>query len=163
MPTEALFSKLESNPTGLSGLEAERRQTIFGENRVETSQTRSLLHKIGQRVLNPLVAMLMAAAAVSGLSGDLGSFLIILAVVTLSLTLDITQEHRVELTAEAFRESVAIEADAVRDGSVKSVPVRSLVPGDIVSCALGTSAESICFSAHFTPAREFSGALLLVV
>jgi P-type Mg2+ transporter len=105
----------------------------------------------------------MAAAAVSGLSGDLGSFLIILAVVTLSLTLDNTQEHRVELTAEAFRESVAIEADAVRDGTVKSVPVRSLVPGDIVSCALGTSAESISFSACFTPAREFSGALLLVV
>src|ERR1700751_2266159 len=112
MPTEVLFSKLKSNSAGLSGLEAERRQTIFGENRVEASQTRSLLHKVGQRVLNPLVAMLMVAAAVSGVRGDLGSFLIILAVLTLSLTLDIIQEHRAELTAEALRESVAIEADA---------------------------------------------------
>src|ERR1044072_5756898 len=108
VPTAALFSSLESSPGGLSRTEANRRLAIVGENRVEASQTRSLLHKVGQRVLNPLVAMLVVAAAVSGMSGDLGSFVIILAVLTLSLTLDIIQEHRAELTAEALRDSVAI-------------------------------------------------------
>src|SRR5690349_16457035 len=132
MPQGALFDKLGSNPSGLSQIEAERRLATFGANRIEASQAKSVLHKLGRRVLNPLVAMLLVAAAVSGISGDLGSFGIIVAVLSLSLTLDIVQEHRAERTAEALRASVAIQADAVRDGADIAISVTELVPGDIV-------------------------------
>ncbi|MEY9632990.1 Mg2+-importing ATPase [Bradyrhizobium japonicum] len=84
-----------------------------------------------------MIAMLLAAALVSGLSGDVGSFVIIATVLSLSITLDIVQEHRAELTAEALRESVAIRADAVRDGKDVTVPVTALVPGDIVKLRVG--------------------------
>ena len=117
MPTDALFSALDSSPAGLSQTEADRRLAIFGKNRVEASQSRSILHKLGQRILNPLVAMLLVAAAISGVSGDFGSFVIIVAVLSLSLTLDIVQEHRAEQTAEALRDSVAVQADVMRDGA----------------------------------------------
>jgi Mg2+-importing ATPase len=149
-PTSTHIDALHTSLHGLSQAEAERRLAAVGENRVEASQSRSLLHKIGQRVMNPLVAMLVVAAAVSGLSGDVGSFVIIVAVVTLSLALDIVQEHRAEQTAEALRDSVAIEADAVRDGIVKSVPVKSLVPGDVVKLRTGdlVPADGIVLEAH---------------
>jgi Mg2+-importing ATPase len=124
MPTGALFAALDSSPAGLSRIEADRRLAVFGKNRVEASQSRSILRKLGQRVLNPLVAMLLVAAAISGMSDDFGSFVIIVTVVSLSLILDIVQEHRAELTAEALRESVAVEADALRDSTVMSVPFR---------------------------------------
>ncbi len=137
LPEDILFCKLDSDTNGLSQSEAERRLAIFGANRVEASKSRSILEKIGRRVLNPLVAMLLVAAAVSGLSGDLGSFVIIVAVLSLSLTLDIVQEHRAELTAEALRDSVAIQADVVRDGVEISLPVKALVPGDIVRLRTG--------------------------
>jgi Mg2+-importing ATPase len=137
MPQSALFHKLGSSPSGLSQLEAERRLAIFGANRVEASQTKSVLHKLSRRILNPLVAMLLVAAAVSGLSGDFGSFAIIVAVLLLSLTLDIVQEHRAEQTAEALRASVAIQADVVRGGADISIPVAELVPGDIVKLRIG--------------------------
>ena len=109
-PRDALCRALGSGPNGLSQVEADRRLAIFGANRADSSQRRSVLHKLGQRLWNPLVAMLLAAALVSGLSGDIGSFAIIATVLSLSLTLDIVQEHRAELTADALRESVAIQS-----------------------------------------------------
>jgi Mg2+-importing ATPase len=137
MPQGALFEKLDTSASGLSQVEAERRLAMFGANLVEPSHTGSILSKLGRRVLNPLVAMLLVAAAVSGMSGDLGSFAIIVAVLSLSLTLDIVQEHRAEQTAEALRASVAIQADTVRDGADISIPVTELVPGDIVKLRIG--------------------------
>ncbi|SFJ93470.1 HAD-IC family P-type ATPase [Bradyrhizobium sp. Gha] len=136
-PRDILCCALGSGPNGLSQVEADRRLAIFGANHADASQSRSFLRKLGQRVWNPLIAMLLAAALVSGLSGDVGSFVIIATVLSLSITLDIVQEHRAELTAEALRESVAIRADAVRDGRDITVPVTALVPGDIVKLRVG--------------------------
>lgn len=136
-PKDALYRALGSGPNGLSQVEADRRLAIFGANHADASQSRSILRKLGQRVWNPLIAMLLAAALVSGLSGDVGSFVIIATVLSLSITLDIVQEHRAELTAEALRDSVAIQADVVRDGKGITVPVTALVPGDIVKLCVG--------------------------
>lgn len=136
-PKDALYRALGSGPDGLAQVEAEQRLARFGANRADASQSRSVLRKLGQRLWNPLIAMLLAAALVSGASGDVGSFAIIATVLLLSLTLDIVQEHRAELTAEALRESVAIQADVVRDGKDHSVPVTLLVPGDVVKLRTG--------------------------
>ena len=75
--------------------------------------------------------------AVSGISGDFGSFFIIIAVLVLSITLDIVQEHRAEQEAEALRHSVAVNADVMRDLKQDSRPVSTLVPGDIVLLRAG--------------------------
>lgn len=149
-PFDALFSALASSPNGLSMSQAEKRLSTFGPNRMEASQSRSILRKLAQRLLNPLVAILLAAAAISGLSGDFGSFVIIVTVVTLSLTLDVVQEHRAELTAETLRESVAIEADVLRDGLVSAVSVTTLVPGDVVKLRTGDliPADGVVLEAH---------------
>lgn len=136
-PKDTLYRALGSGPNGLSQVEADRRIAIFGANHADASPSRSVLRKLGQRLWNPLIAMLLAAALVSGLSGDVGSFVIIATVLSLSLTLDIVQEHRAERTAEALRDSVAIQADVVRDGKDITVPVTALVPGDIVKLRVG--------------------------
>ncbi|MBR0700211.1 magnesium-translocating P-type ATPase [Bradyrhizobium diazoefficiens] len=137
MPKDELYRALGSGPEGLSHIEADRRLAIVGANRVDASQGRSALRKLGQRLWNPLVAILLAAALVSGLSGDIGSFAIIATVLSLSITLDIVQEHRAELTAETLRESVAIQADVVRDGKDATISVTALVPGDVVKLRIG--------------------------
>ncbi|HET7885773.1 MAG TPA: magnesium-translocating P-type ATPase [Bradyrhizobium sp.] len=150
MAGDALLAKLASSPNGLSQSEAAKRLSVVGPNRMEASQTRSILQKVAHRLVNPLVAILLVAAAISGASGDLGSFVIIVTVIALSLTLDVVQEHRAELTAEALRQSVAIEADVVRDGSTSSVPVTALVPGDVVKLRTGdlVPADGIVLEAH---------------
>lgn len=136
-PRDVLYRALGSGPDGLSQIEADQRLAIYGANHADASQSRSVLRKLGQRLWNPLVAMLLAAAAVSGVSGDVASFAIIATVLSLSLTLDIVQEHRAELTAEALRESVAIQADVVREGKDITISVAALVPGDVVKLRIG--------------------------
>lgn len=137
MPKDDLYRALGCGPDGLSQDEAIRRLAIHGPNRADASQSRSAWRKLGQRLWNPLIAMLLAAALVSGLSGDIGSFAIIATVLSLSITLDIVQEHRAELTADALRESVAIQADVVRDGKDMTISVTALVPGDVVKLRIG--------------------------
>ena len=136
-PTDAVLASLQAQTGGLTQAEADRRLLSFGPNRAEAAQTRSILRKLGRRMLNPLVAILLVAAAISGFSGDAGSFVIIVSVVAMSLTLDIVQEHRAEVAAEALRQSVAIHADVIRDGAVKTLPVAAIVPGDIVHLRTG--------------------------
>jgi P-type Mg2+ transporter len=103
---------------------------------VEHRRTR-LLARVAKRFAEPLVAILLIAAAISGATGDLTSFAIILAVVSLSIVLDVVQEHRAELAAEALKRSVAIHADVQRDGAIVSVPVEVVVPGDVVELRAG--------------------------
>lgn len=91
---DRLLTRLETRLTGLTQEEAERRLLTHGRNLFEASNGEAFLPKLAKRVLNPLVALLIAAAAISGISGDFGSFFIIVAVLALSMTLDIVQEYR---------------------------------------------------------------------
>jgi len=91
---DRLLARLETRLTGLTQEEAEKRLLTHGRNLFEASHNEAFLPKLAKRVLNPLVALLIAAAAISGISGDFGSFFIIVAVLALSMTLDIVQEYR---------------------------------------------------------------------
>ena len=134
---DSLLTELEARLTGLTQEEAEKRLLICGPNRFEGVHGEALIVKLGKRILNPLVALLIAAAAVSGISGDYGSFFIIVAVLALSMTLDIVQEYRAEQEAEALRHSVAVHADVMRDRKPVALAVSVLVPGDIVLLRTG--------------------------
>lgn len=136
-PTDALLASLGSDKGGLSGADAAQRLRLAGPNRLEAGRRLSILRKLGQRLLNPLVAILLFAAAISGFTGDVASFVIIASAIAISLALDIVQEHRAELAADALRQSVAIQADVVRDGAVVILPVSNIVPGDIVRLRTG--------------------------
>lgn len=132
-----LLAKLRSGMNGLPETEASHRLLVDGPNLFVPKTRRSLAVRFMHRLLNPLVLILIVAAAISGLSADTGSFAVILGVISLSLTLDIVQEHRAELAADALRRSVAIRADVLRGGACLTVPVAEIVPGDIVMLRMG--------------------------
>src|SRR4029079_15610110 len=92
---DALLAQLDTRLTGLTEAEAAERLRTHGLNLFEAVHRAAFLVKLGRRVLNPLVALLIAAAAVSGLSGDFGSFFIIVAVLMLSMTLYLAHDARV--------------------------------------------------------------------
>lgn len=134
---EKLRAELQTPIDGLSPRDAATRLQIVGANRSIPSNRYSFSQKLLRRLLNPLVLILVVAAAVSGMSGDIGSFVVIIAVISLSLVLDIVQEHRAERAAEALRQSVAIQVDVLRGGELMNVPAASIVPGDIVLLRMG--------------------------
>ena len=102
-PTKALLLTLRSGTEGLTASEAARRLEETGPNAFHEPIRQRLLAKIAKRVLNPLIAILLVAAAISGITGDVGSFAIIVMVIAGSITLDILQEHHAEVTVETLR------------------------------------------------------------
>jgi magnesium-transporting ATPase (P-type) len=90
--TQALFERLSTSPEGLSQNGAEERLARYGPNTLAEPPRLDIVRKIGRRFTEPLVAILLVAAAISGATDDLGSFAIIVTVIVLSIALDLFQE-----------------------------------------------------------------------
>ena len=90
-----------------------------------------------ERLSNPLVVILLFAAAVSALTGDVPSFVVIAVIVLMSVILDVTQERQAQNAAERLRERVSLTVNTLRDGQPVDVPAAEIVPGDVFLLAAG--------------------------
>ena len=134
----ALLADLEARPGGLSTAEAAARLRSAGENRLASPVRTLLLVELARRLRNPLVLVLLAAGAVSALTGEGASAWIIGIVVLLSLLLDQAQQQRAQAAAGRLVESVSLRVTALRDGQPCELDVAALVPGDVVRLAAGS-------------------------
>src|SRR5579871_763224 len=135
--TAGLFEKLSTTAKGLSSDEAQARLAACGANVATTEKPLPLWVQFLGRFRNPLVIILLAASALSAVTGDVPSFLIVLTIVTASVTLDFVQEVRAQNAVDALRRSVAVHATVRRDGTTVSLPLDQIVPGDVVELAAG--------------------------
>lgn len=104
-----LERQLGAGHDGLSSAEATSRLARYGPNTLAERRRLSLpLEFLGQ-FRNPLVLILLVAAAISALTGDLTSFVIICTIVVTSALLDTVQEFRAKEAAELLRVSVALK------------------------------------------------------
>ena len=86
---------------------------------------------------NPLLLLLLACAAISGLTGDPTDAVIIAAIVAVSVLLSFVNEYRAESAVEALHAEIHHRALVRRDGRDQLVDTTLLVPGDIVSLEVG--------------------------
>ena len=147
-----LEKRLGTGRNGLSSAEVISRQLRYGPNVLEAGRRRSLPFEFLSRFRNPLVLILLAAAVVSALTGDLTSFVIICTIVVTSALLDTVQEYQAKEAAEALRVSVALRERVLRDGQEVTVPGRDLVPGDVVLLAAG---DLVPADGRLLEARDF--------
>src|SRR5579871_46776 len=152
VPLGALQTELETLQDGLSQAEARRRAARFGPNTLKAHGERPLVIQYLRHFKNPLVLILLAASTVSALTGEITSFVIIWAIVLMSVTLDFVQEYRAGRAAERLKETVAVRATVLRDGHASEVPVAELVPGDVVLLAAGDLMPADC---RLTEAKDF--------
>jgi len=144
LPVESLQSLLQSTVAGLSQQEAELRTARFGPNTLRDHGERPLLIQYFSHFKNPLVMILLAASAVSALTGEITGFVIIWAIVLISVTLDFYQEYRAGRAAEELKKSVAVRATVLRDGHSTEIPIAQLVPGDVVLLSAGDLIPADC-------------------
>ena len=116
---------------------SQSRLTTYGPNDAATVKRSPLWLQFLARFRNPLVIILLVASGLSAATGDVASFVIVVTIVTISMTLDFVQEVRAQNAVEALRRSVAVQATVRRDGASLSVPIDQLVPGDIVELIAG--------------------------
>ena len=147
-----LERELGADAKGLTASEAALRRLRYGPNALEERRRLSLPLKFLSRFRNPLVIILLVAAGVSALTGDLTSFIIISTIVLMSAALDTVQEFRAEQAAEALKVSVALKEQVLRDGKEVTVLGEDLVPGDVVLLAAG---DLVPADGRLLEARDF--------
>jgi Ca2+-transporting ATPase len=126
------YMRLETRRSGLDVAEAERRRARYGPNILDEAPPRSPIAILAAQFADFMVLILIGAALVSGLIGDVTDTLIIGAIVLLNAVLGFTQEFRAERALAALKAMAAPTATVVRDGGVRTIPAAELVPGDVV-------------------------------
>ena len=134
----AIEAAVDAKAEGISSAQARLRLRKFGLNQFRDLEKRPLVVEFLRRFSNPLVLILIAASVISALSGQVASFLIIIAMVLLSVTLDFVQEYRAQRSAERLGQSVQVRATVLRDGTPRDIPVVQIVPGDVALLAAGS-------------------------
>ena len=151
-PLDELERQLGASSNGLSSTEAAARLLRYGANTLDSRQKYSFLLKVLSRFRNPLVLILLVAAVISGLTGDVASLGIISTMVLLSVLLDSVQEYRAEQAAEQLKVSVALKEQVLRDGREITIRADQLVPGDVVLLAAG---DLVPADGRLLEARDF--------
>ena len=123
--------------SGLSSLDAAARLKQYGSNRLQPATQRAVLLQFLAHFRNPLVLVLLAASAISALTGDVTGALIIGVIVLMSVTLDFVQAYRAGRAAQRLALKVAVTATVLRDGQPRELPVTQLVPGDVLLLSAG--------------------------
>ena len=122
---------------GLTTAEATRRLAASGPNSVAAPPPRRLLGRIGRQLADPLVALLLAAAVVTTVLGDLPDTAVIVLVVVVNTLIGVVQEVRADAAIAALDRLAAPTARVVRDGHDQIRPAAELVPGDFVRLEAG--------------------------
>ncbi len=153
---ESLLKALDAGSDGLTAREAAARMRRYGPNVAVVRDRHGLAAKLAKRIAEPLVAILLIAAGISGVTGDWQSFFIIVTIVAFSIVLDIIQEHKAETAIDALRRSVAVTAAVHRDGRITERPVQEIVPGDVVEVRGGdlVPADGIVLASRGALANE---------
>lgn len=111
----------------ISALRAEH-----GWNELPQQETVSPLRVLARQFASVLVLILVVAAALAVLIGEMIDALAIVLVIFLNAALGFVQEWRAETAIEALRGMLAPKARVVRGGGERTIPARELVPGDLV-------------------------------
>ncbi len=117
---------------GLTSAEAAARLAHHGPNAMEAREQRGLGRTVLAVATEPMFGLLLAAAAVYLVLGDLGEGLLLSAFAVLSVGLVVMQERRSERALDALRDLAAPQVRVLRDGRLCRLPARELVPGDWV-------------------------------
>ncbi len=137
---EAL-KRLESQGTGLSSSEAARRLDLHGFNEVAQEKKHDWLGRLWVAVRNPLVILLSILAIITfataqGPSDMVGGWVMV-AMVLLGVTLRFVQETKADNAAAKLKAMIKVTASVWRDGQIAEIPLKDLVPGDVVKLSAG--------------------------
>jgi Ca2+-transporting ATPase len=129
---DQILKALDTPPeTGLSQAEAACRLTEHGPNELIEGGLRNPWRILAAQFTEVMVVVLIVAAAIAFLVGDLKDAVVILIIVILNAVLGFTQEYRAERAMAALKKMVVPRVKVRRDGQVREISARELVPGDL--------------------------------
>jgi ATPase, P-type (transporting), HAD superfamily, subfamily IC len=137
LPIEDVYEKLCTSPAGLSQEEAEKRLIQYGKNELPAKKPPGPAVLFLRQFKSPLIYILLVAAIISFLIGDVKDGLFILFVVVLNAGIGTVQEWKAEQSAGKLQRLFQIQARVHRGATTHRIEAASLVPGDLVSLESG--------------------------
>ncbi len=131
LTAEQAIDSLETSTDGLSTEAAKKRLSEYGPNELEARGTSALVRFLRQ-FHNALYYVLFAAAAVAFFLDKHLDMYVILAVIMASAIIGFVQEGKAESALESLRKMSVPNSTVIRNGKKVTVPVKELVPGDVV-------------------------------
>jgi Ca2+-transporting ATPase len=131
------YESLKSEPAGLSSAEAANRLEQYGPNEMKETAKRTIFMMFLDQFKDFMILILIAAAVVSGVIGEIVDTIAIVVIVILNAIIGFVQEYRAEQAMKALREMAAPEALVLRNGERAIIPASELVPGDVVMLEAG--------------------------
>ncbi len=135
---DQLLRELGSSVRGLSSVEAAQRLRRYGPNALREKRKKTPLRMLLGQFSDFMILVLIAAALVSGLIGELSDTVAIVVIVVLNAVIGFVQEYRAEKAMAALKKMAAPSATVVRDGLPEVVAASVLVPGDVVILDAGS-------------------------
>jgi len=123
----------------LSSAEAAQRLERFGPNEIAEGRRRGPVRLLVEQFSDFMILVLLAAAVVSGMIGDLADTIVILVIVVLNAVIGFAQAYRAERAIAALKAMAAPTAHVLRDGHAVNVAGRELVRGDVVLLEAGSA------------------------
>jgi len=137
LPVPEVLRLTGSNFSGLTDKIAAARLEEYGTNELQETKKKSPLMMFLRQFMDVMILVLVAAALISGLIGDVKDTIVIIAIVVLNAIIGFIQEYRAEKAMESLKKMAAPFANVIRNNTFISVPASQLVPGDIVLLEAG--------------------------
>ncbi|MBS1483464.1 MAG: cation-translocating P-type ATPase [Clostridium sp.] len=134
---EELLQQFHVTGHGLSGEEAKKRLVEYGENVLEEGKRKSTLQVFFEQFCDLLVVILIIAALISMVSGNVESTIVIIAVIVLNAILGTVQHAKAEKSLDSLKSLSSPNAKVLRDGQKIEIPSAQVVPGDILYLEAG--------------------------
>ncbi|WP_367344200.1 cation-translocating P-type ATPase [Methanomethylovorans sp.] len=132
MRTEEVLLELKSSPGGLSNEEAKKRLIRYGPNQLEEKNRITPWKVLVKQLTNVIVWVLAAAAIISLMAHEVINFWAIIGIILFVIFMGFLQEYRAEKAMEALKKFVQPSTRVRREGTLKEIPSREVVPGDIL-------------------------------
>ena len=133
------YELLATNAQGLSDSAAKEKLLQTGPNELEEGKKKSIAGILLAQFKDVMILILLVAAIVSGIIGDLTDTIVILVIVLLNAALGFFQEYRAEKAMQALKQMAITQARVLRNGIITWLPATGLVPGDIVLLEAGNA------------------------
>lgn len=132
----AKLASLETSEAGLSSAEASQRLSKDGPNSI-TAREEPIWHKLVGYFWGPIPWMIEAAAIISLVRQDWADFFVVSGLLLYNAVVGFWQDAKAAGALRALRDSLALKALALRDGSMKSIDATELVAGDVIAVSAG--------------------------
>jgi Ca2+-transporting ATPase len=140
---EEVTARLEVRPdVGLSSTQARQRYSQYGPNRLSEAAARSAWTVFFAQFKSILITILIGAALLAAVIGNIKDAVVILAVVLINASVGFYQEYRAEQSLAALKNMLPVKTRVRRDGKKLEIPAEQLVPGDVVLLEAGDRVPS---------------------